>query len=463
MREQTFEARFGELRSLLSGEVGQAGYDAVLGVLSSMARQDPARFEAEVLYYTRGALERWYAPLTDENWSMGSQLTGRIAEAAVSQGAAWLAVVRTLELQEVKRAALGEALARCGRLERLEVLKLWSAALPADVWTRLLDAPWMGQLVGLNLASAQFGDALGVWRERPAARLRWLEVSHAKITQTSLDGIAALPGLEVLRIGWGGLADDALAQLLRTGGWERLRGLTMGESLAGTGCGRATAEALVSARWARGLERLDVGNPRWSAAATDEVLAALPGLRQLGVSAAAGEGWRLDDVLRRLPRLERLSLSPVEVGGPLEGGESLEVLALHGCEAATVEAVANARLERLHTLSLHPQRGTEGAMAEALARAAGLSGLRRAEISGALTAAQVDRMLDGEWARTVEELRLWSLWMADEATLHVLLGAQERLCALRALRVPNALEARARELFAGTWLDRAIEEVSYVW
>ena len=28
MREQTFEARFGELRSLLSGEVGQAGFDA---------------------------------------------------------------------------------------------------------------------------------------------------------------------------------------------------------------------------------------------------------------------------------------------------------------------------------------------------------------------------------------------------------------------------------------------------
>jgi hypothetical protein len=463
MREQTFEARFGELRSLLSGEVGQAGFDAVAGVLSSMARQDPARFEAEVLYYTRTALERWYAPLTDENWTMGPQLTGRVAEAAVAQGAAWLAVVRTLELQELKRAALGEALARCERLERLEVLKVWSAALPADVMARLLDAPWMGQLAGINLASAKLGDALGVWRERPAARLRWLELSHATLTQASMDGIAALPGLEVLRIGWSGHTDDVLARLLRMGRWERLRGLTIGESLAGTGCGRATAEALASARWARGLERLDVGNPRWSAATIDEVLAALPGLRQLSVSAAMGQGWRIDETLRRLPQLVRLSLSPAEVGGPLEGGEALEVLGLHGCDAATAEALAGARLERLHTLSLHLQRGAEEAMAETLARGAGSSGVRRAEIGGALTAAQLERMLSGEWTRGVEELRLWSVWTMDEAMLHVLLGARERLPALRALRVCSNVEARARELFAGTWLERTLEELSYVW
>jgi hypothetical protein len=453
MREVRFEERFGEVRSVLQQAPGREVFDVLVGVLSSMSRQDAARFEVEVMPYARAGLERWYAqcPPGMVQWEAPLMVVGRVAQSAVVQGSRWLGLVRELGLMEAKGAvfdALGSPEREEG-LARLEALSLRLAKPSLEQVARVLATGWARRLALLNLCGVALGDGL-VGMEGSA--LRVLDVSQTSMSGASarvLEGFEGLEELDMQRLSapWG-----QVQRLVREGRWQRLRRLSLGGIGFDEGQGGV---ALARASYIAGLEEL-----YWSGAvggdeAVTGVLQAARGLVSLRANTSGGS-WALDEVLcgDRGHRMRRLEVSAVVCRGEVEGGELLEVVSLSQASAEALRAFCGLpELGRVRELMLVPGQGAEAAMVEGLVGARGLTGVEVMELSGVLTTRELERLLRAECMRGVRELRLWWLRSLDREQLRVLIAAREALPGLEALRVIQGVSEWAREEVAGTWLE----------
>jgi hypothetical protein len=505
MSAQAFEVRFGELRSLLQQAPSQLGFDAVVASLVTMMHEARGRFEAEVLPYALGSLERWYAACPVE--LAGQLVVPRVrALSAIQQKMPWLEVARGIELEGMRKGKLLSALARSERLGRLEWLSLRGVRCEEEVWREVLSAPWMEQLVALRLGSVLLLSALEVWRGRDMGRLRMLDMGVAPCRDASLEVLSELVGLEQLvALRLGSVLLLSALEVWRGRDMGRLRMLDMGVAP----CRDASLEVLSELV---GLEQLVL--PSSTSRARRELLrvARWEGLRQLSFGESSsmmeedelevlvGRGWPLEVLLLprcfrhdaevaarvgRIGALRRLRIvGRHDASWPLEAllggvGESLEMLDLVGvtCEQGAVLSAPRLRALRLWTctlgvaqavcgssglgalreLSLYVEAGAGGALCEALAGASGLGQVRILRVGRGLSSAHVRRLLCGELVPGLELLELGVDLEDGYGVASALVEREDVLGEVSKVRVPYQVRGQVKERCAGTWLEGRLD------
>ena len=365
MSGERYGVLFGELRSLLSREGSEEGFEAVVVALSRLRREGPERFEAEVLPYASAGLERWYV----EAALLQYALTGRMAVAAMAADVSWLRVVRALDLREERKAGAAlDALLECTQLTRLEVLAPPERLSRAGM-RRLATSPLMSCLVGLQLWSREIGGELESWADRPPERLRGLDIMFCQLDERSVAPLLALSG-QLERLALDFTTMEGLERLLREGSWSALKALELPKR-----SGRADCEALEALTRRTSLEALVARDVRWPSDVADALwrAAELAGLKRLTVMAE-----------RDAPVL---SLDVI-LSGPM--GASLEQLEIQ--YAAVTGAAAQVRCPQLATLMLKDltPEATRWLMAQEL------PALRKVEL-GSLAPAELAMVM--EWLR----------------------------------------------------------------
>ena len=387
-----FETQFGEIRSLLQRGPGAGRWAA----LCERVEAWPApRFERELLPYLLEHTRAWPARLcpAPQRW-VDALLAG--------QGPVYLAMARALDLgrQRPDTAEL-EHLTRCPHLRQLGALDLRDNELEAPAAALMARARW--------------------------PRLRWL----------------CLRGNHLCDLG-----ARALARSSWIGGLRAL-------DLSGNRVNPAGVASL--GQRACGLTELRLGSNRCDRDAI-EVLGQLPELETLDLTHALREPGAMRGFGQGYPALRELTLGPglddeaMEVVGEHARLPALDQLRLRGgwLGPAGIGALERARFAsrlRALDLSMNPQLGAGGA--RALARAAGLAGLRALNLDGcALGPAGAAGLSDAPWLRKLEVLRLRDNALRDEGCLALLRAPTPALQTLSLSN--NQLSTRAAVALAQT-------------
>jgi hypothetical protein len=442
--------RFGELRSLLQQAPSQERFDAVVGVLSSMRRQDGERFDAEVFQYSRDGLERWYALCPLDGRHEWLALSGRVALAALRAQVSWLELMRGLDLTHIPKAAgLVDALVSCERLERLEALML-PGKMAASSLARVLAAPCVGGLRFLWMSEQRAGslDALGSAR---LERLVALSLFSSELGEEAVRGIVeGMPELEVLDLGYSVMEEGQLERLLAGLRGRGLRRLALGSGAAGERVWAMLTEVVEEARMAV----LDLGGLGWSEAALGAMCAweggEVEALRSRNYMGQEGAMWPLERLLGSPlgRRLRRVELMNVQGGtGAWEGSDVLEECDLSGIDNAGFEALCAARLPALRKLELSlSEQGWEVSALDA-ARLPALRELRLSFYAGSGSAP----LWRGTLCEQLETLWLWGHAPMDEAEVALMAQVVERCGALETLYIgERLLPASMRPALRGT-------------
>jgi len=291
-----------------------------------------------------------------------------------------LGALSRLDLSGASGAAVGRDLAGLGRLEHLVALGLADLGdLRGGALAHLAGLPRLRRL-DLSGAAALADEDLAHLAALPALEDLALARCRGLGGRGGLARLARLPGLRRLDLSHGRLRDGDLAALPRLAGLTHL-------ALAQDGYGRRrlgdAAADLATALG--GLVHLEL--PGSVSAAAVRRLAALPGLRRLGLEHAALDRG-LVAAAAALPGLAELSFGYAHpddrsAGWPAELAAAPELvrLDLEHVQLGPEDLAALGRLERLERLNLaHALPGAEGAAAPALL--AGLGGLRALDLSG---------------------------------------------------------------------------------
>jgi hypothetical protein len=453
MSAQAFEVRFGELRSLLQQAPSQEGFDAVVASLVTMMHEARGRFEAEVLPYALGSLERWYAACPVE--LAGQLVVPRVrALSAIQQKMPWLEVARGIELEGMRKGKLLSALARSERLGRLEWLSLRGVRCEEEVWREVLSAPWMEQLVALRLGSVLLLSALEVWRGRDMGRLRMLDMGVAPCRDASLEVLSELVGLEQLVLP--SSTSRARRELLRVARWEGLRQLSFGES--SSMMEEDELEVLVGRGWP--LEVLLLPRCFRHDAEVAARVGRIGALRRLRIVGRHDASWPLEALLGGVGEsLEMLDLVGVTCEqGAVLSAPRLRALRLWTCTLGVAQAVCGSSgLGALRELSLYVEAGAGGALCEALAGASGLGQVRILRVGRGLSSAHVRRLLCGELVPGLEVLELGVDLEDGYGVASALVEREDVLGEVSKVRVPYQVRGQVKERCAGTWLEGRLE------
>jgi hypothetical protein len=453
MSAQAFEVRFGELRSLLQQAPSQLGFDAVVASLVTMMHEARGRFEAEVLPYALGSLERWYAACPVE--LAGQLVVPRVrALSAIQQKMPWLEVARGIELEGMRKGKLLSALARSERLGRLEWLSLRGVRCEEEVWREVLSAPWMEQLVALRLGSVLLLSALEVWRGRDMGRLRMLDMGVAPCRDASLEVLSELVGLEQLVLP--SSTSRARRELLRVARWEGLRQLSFGES--SSMMEEDELEVLVGRGWP--LEVLLLPRCFRHDAEVAARVGRIGALRRLRIVGRHDASWPLEALLGGVGEsLEMLDLVGVTCEqGAVLSAPRLRALRLWTCTLGVAQAVCGSSgLGALRELSLYVEAGAGGALCEALAGASGLGQVRILRVGRGLSSAHVRRLLCGELVPGLEVLELGVDLEDGYGVASALVEREDVLGEVSKVRVPYQVRGQVKERCAGTWLEGRLD------